>query len=140
MATRAETLTGTGKREEAFSDFLDSFAKTPYGNQLGRVTNEQAVVQSIKNLIKTNLGERLFQPDIGSNVNHSLFELNGYLAATQIEFLIRNTINYHEPRCQLLDVSATPSIDDHAMEITIVFTLINSSEPITINFLLKRVR
>ena len=72
--TRAESISPKGKQGEFFSDFLNSFAKTPVGNQLGRVTNEKSVNQSLRNLIKTNLGERFFQPIVGSDVNASLFE------------------------------------------------------------------
>ena len=54
--TRADSFTPLKKNLEFFSDFLDSFAKTPIGNQLGRVINEQSVNQSMINLIKTNLG------------------------------------------------------------------------------------
>ena len=74
--TRAESISPKEKQGEFFSDFLNSFAKTPVGNQLGRVTNEKAVNQSLRNLIKTNVGERLYQPLIGSDVNASLFENN----------------------------------------------------------------
>jgi hypothetical protein len=60
--TRAQTLTGAGKKEEYYSDFLNSFAKTPVGEQLARVLNERSINQALKNIILTNRGERLFQP------------------------------------------------------------------------------
>ena len=72
-ATRAETLTTASRRTEFHSDFLTSFAKTPVGNQLARVVNDKSINQSLKNLIMTNLGERLFQPFIGSNIYRTLF-------------------------------------------------------------------
>ena len=71
--TRADTFTESKKKIEFFSDFTNSFAKTPFGDQLGKLTNERSVSQSLKNLILTNLGERLFQPFVGSNVNAILF-------------------------------------------------------------------
>ena len=37
--TREESISPKEKQGEVFSDFLNSFAKTPVGNQLGRVTN-----------------------------------------------------------------------------------------------------
>ena len=55
--TRANTLTAAKKQQEFFSDFFDSFVKTPFGNDLARITNERDVNQSLKNLIQTNLGE-----------------------------------------------------------------------------------
>ena len=139
MATRADTLTSTSKKQEYFSDFLDSFSLTPIGNDLGRVINEAAVTQSIKNLIYTNLGERLFQPNIGSNIKNSLFEFNDAINSQNIVFNIQNTIKYNEPRCNLISVIANPA-DDYTFLVNITYSLINNPEPITINMILQRVR
>jgi phage baseplate assembly protein W len=137
--TRAETINGVKKKTEFFSDFLDSFAKTPYGNQLGRVTNEQAVNQSLKNLIFTNVGERLFQPTVGSNVWATLFELNTQPNLSTLEFYIQNTIKNYEPRVNPLKIEAI-SVDDHQIQVNIVYSLINNPALVSFSFLLKRAR
>lgn len=150
--TRAESISPKEKQGEVFSDFLNSFAKTPIGEQLGRVTNEKAVNQSLRNLIKTNVGERLYQPFIGSDVNAALFELNTEAQINRIEFFIENTIRNNEPRVNLIDVLVESSlietttqtnrpIDPNEIVVTIVYNLINSTEEIVLSIpLLKRVR
>jgi phage baseplate assembly protein W len=150
--TRAESISPKEKQGEVFSDFLNSFAKTPVGNQLGRVTNEKAVNQSLRNLIKTNVGERLYQPLIGSDVNASLFENNTEAQLSKIEFFIETTILNNEPRVNLIDVLVESSLDQNTTQtnrpidpneivVTIVYTLINSVEEIVLTIpLLKRVR
>lgn len=150
--TRSDAYTQTNKKQEYFSDFLDSFAVSPIGGELGKVINERAVTQSIKNLIMTSLGERLFQPTIGSNIYNSLFEFNDNLTTSSIEFNIANTLKYNEPRCNLISLKATPIIgnylpavgpnpsNDYTIEVSITYALINNPEPITINFMLRRVR
>lgn len=138
--TRAETLTGSNRRLEYFSDFLTSFAKTPVGDQLARVTNDRAIQQSLKNLIFTNLGERLFQPFIGSNVNTTLFENNVPEDLDTLEFYIENTIKNNERRVNLLGTTVALGNSEHEVVITIVYNTINSPEPVTFEFLLKRVR
>jgi len=150
--TRAESISPKEKQGEIFSDFLNSFAKTPIGEQLGRVTNEKSVNQSLRNLIKTNVGERLFQPFIGSDVNASLFELNTQAKRNDLEFFIRTTIQNNEPRVNLIEVLVESSldsdttqinrlIDTYEIVITIVYTLINNIEEIVLTIpLLKRVR
>jgi len=138
--TRAETLNGVKKKTEFFSDFVNSFAKTPYGNQLGRVTNEQAVNQSLRNLIFTNIGERLFQPTVGSNVWASLFEMNDQPSLSTLEFYIENAIKNYEPRVNPLKIEALSTADDHQIQITIVYNLINNPTPVSFSFLLKRAR
>lgn len=137
--TRADTLTSTIKKQEYFSDFLNSFAVSPVGGELGKVVNERSVTQSIKNLIMTSLGERLFQPTVGSNIYNSLFEFNDNLTNASIEFNIANTLKYNEPRCNLISVNVS-STDDYSLQVTITYALINNPEPITINFMLQRVR
>ena len=137
--TRADRNTSTAKKQEYFSDFLDSFAVSPVGGELGKVVNERSVTQSIKNLIMTSLGERLFQPTVGSNIYNSLFEFNDNLTNASIEFNIANTLKYNEPRCNLISVNVS-STDDYSLQVTITYALINNPEPITINFMLQRVR
>lgn len=140
--TRADTLSQTSRvKKEFFSDFVNSFGKTPVGNQLGRVTDVDSVNQSLRNLIKTNLGERLFQPMVGSEVYASLFE-NNYIENTDmIQLFIENTIKNNEPRVELDSVYINSDrMDENVLEVTIVYNLINNPEPVTLNVLLKRVR
>lgn len=159
--TRADALTGTVKQQEYFSDFLNNFNKTPFGNQLGRAVNEDSVNQSLRNIISTNVGERFFQPGLGSNVYKMLFEPLSVLefgsgsSITNIEFLIRNAIEKNEPRVILIDIAIKSAIaerdsrgqqfragiaDDNSVLIAITYRLINKVDPITLNYVLKRVR
>ena len=139
--TRADTLTGTKKQTEFFSDFVTSFSKTPLGNQLGRVSNEQSVNQSLRNLIKTNLGERLFQPLVGSDILKSLFENNTQENLDMLEFYIDTTVRNNEPRVNLLQtIINTELLGTNSLEISLIYNLINNPDPITLTILLKRVR
>lgn len=139
-ATRAESLTSASRKTEFYSDFLTSFAKSPVGNQLARVVNEKSINQSLKNLIMTNLGERPFQPYIGSNIYKSLFENNTDETLHDLEFYIDNTIKNNEPRVNLLGVDVNTGFTENELVITIVYNTINNSEPITFEYILKRVR
>lgn len=125
--------------QEIYSDFLDSFFKTPFGNDLAKVVNERAVSQSLRNLIKTNVGERLFQPTIGSDVMRSLFEINGAPTTTILKQYITTTIKNNEPRINLLGVTVN-DVDPITIEIIIVYALINNPQPISLSIILKRVR
>lgn len=138
--TRADTLTGSTKKTEYFSDFMDNFDKSPFGNQLAKVTNEKSVSQSIKNLILTNLGERPFQPNIGSDVTTLLFEPNFSDTTDLVEKLIRNCIEVNEPRAILQEIIFPEQTDEHSLEITIVYQVINNPEPVNLTLVLKRVR
>jgi phage baseplate assembly protein W len=139
-ATRAQTLSGSNKREEYYSDFLNSFAKTPVGDQLARVVNERSINQSLKNIILTNRGERLFQPGIGSDVNFMLFENNIESNLSTIEFYIKTSIELHEPRVNLLGVTVDSGQTENEIVINIVYNTINNPTPTLFNYILKRVR
>jgi phage baseplate assembly protein W len=102
--------------------------------------NEFAIINSIKNLVLTNHYERPFQPEIGSNIRRLLFEQVDSITAAQIEREITEVIGNFEPRAQVSRVDAVPSPDENLYKIRLEFFLINSSEPVTINFFLERVR
>lgn len=139
--SRADALTGSSKKIELFSDFLNNFGTTPFGNQLGRVTNEQAIKQSLKNIIRTNIGERLFQPLFGSNVYKSLFEMNDITAQSSLEFYIETAIANWEPRVLLSSVVVeSDSVDMNGINITINYYIVNNTTPLTLTMILKRVR
>jgi phage baseplate assembly protein W len=138
--TRAETLTSSSKKTEYYSDIPNGFNQTIFGNELIKIVNEKSILQSIKNLIYTNLGERLFQPNVGSNIFAMLFEPNFQDYIDQIEFFIRRTIENNEPRAQILQVLFPETQDESSVEITLILQIINNIEPITLNLVFKRVR
>lgn len=139
MVSRADKFTQTQK-QEYFSDFLNNFDNHPVNNTLARVINENSVKQSIRNLILTNFGERLYQPTIGSDITKSLFEPNDVVTAENITFFIKNTIKQNEPRAVLLEVNVYPNPDRNLFDVNLVFSLINNNIPVSLNVILKRVR
>jgi len=139
--TRAQALSGTRKQREFFSDFVTSFKKTPAGDQLGRVINEDSVNQSLRNLIKTNIGERLFQPLVGSDIYALLFEHNTDENLDLVRTYIDAMINNNEPRVNLLNVELiTDFVNENRIEVNLTYNLINNPDPINLTILLKRVR
>jgi phage baseplate assembly protein W len=139
MVSRADKFTQTQK-QEYFSDFLNNFDNHPVNNTLARAINENSVKQSIRNLILTNFGERLYQPTIGSDITKALFEPNDVVTAENITFFIKNTIKQNEPRAILLEVNVYPNPDRNLFDVNLVFSLINNNIPVSLNVILKRVR
>ena len=140
MSTRADRYTQVQKVPDLFSDFLSDLTPHPITKDLMRVRNDQSVKQSIKNLVLTNFGERLFQPTIGSTVNGALFEPNDSLVADDIRDSIARTIAFNEPRASLIEVNVNLDIDSSSISVNIVFALINSMEPQSLDIILRRVR
>jgi len=138
--TRADKFTQTQNKQILFSDFLDNFNITPFNNQLAKVTNENSVRQSITNLVLTNYGERLFQPNVGGNVGDSLFEFADSVTAQNLTYDITNTIKDFEPRANVISVVVYPSPDQNTFIVNIVFSIINSTTQIQIQLTVARVR
>jgi phage baseplate assembly protein W len=140
MATRADKITQLSKKQEFFSDFLTNFDKHPITNNLAKTTNEESVKQSLRNLILTNIGERLFEPTVGSNVLASLFEPDDVVTAQNIVYHINLTVAQNEPRVNMLDVSVVPLPDQNAFSVSLLFSIINNPTPIALSLILRRVR
>jgi phage baseplate assembly protein W len=140
MSTRADRYTQLDKIPDMFGDFLSDLTPHPISKDLVRLKNDQSVRQSIKNLVLTNYGERPFQPNIGSNVNRSLFEPNDGFLTDDIETSIRTTIQANEPRVYLVSVTVIPTSDTNTISVNIVFSIINNMQPQSLDVILRRVR
>ena len=125
---------------QIYSDFLNDLTPHPVVKDIVKYTNENAVSKSIRNLLLTNRGERLYQPDIGSDIKRMLFEPMGDSISELISTYITNTINTYEPRAKVLNISAIPDYDNNLYSVFIKYMVINKQEPITINISLRRVR
>jgi phage baseplate assembly protein W len=122
------------------SDFHRDLTIVPGKADIARKANEEAVKESIRNLILTNRGERPYQPDVGCNVRGLLFENITPQTLNLLEESIRSVINGYEPRCNLIGVDVTGALNSNTVTVTIVFSLINSIEPITFSIILDRIR
>lgn len=123
--------------------YKDLFAATLFDSDtkdLSLITNEDAVKNSIINILLTNVGEKLFNSVFGSEINKLLFENITPQTTSSIISLITSAIENFEPRARLVDITASPLPDENAYAVTIIFSVINKTEPITLEFLLNRVR
>lgn len=102
--------------------------------------DEQAIKNSVKNLILTINYERPFHPEIGTQVNNLLFEPATPLLSALLEKTIRNTIENFEPRVDLTDVSAVINPDSNSVDISIQFTILNTQTPQNLKLVLERTR
>jgi phage baseplate assembly protein W len=130
----------TRRKSEIYSDFHKDMTQSPINFDLARKIDEEAVKESIRNLILTDRGERLFQPDIGSDVRKMLFENITNATIELIKDLISTTIRNYEPRVNLIGVDVITSIDSLQLDVIITFNIINRLEPVTFVITLDRAR
>jgi len=133
-------ITPRTKGREFFSDFGSNLEIIPGRSDLARKVNEAAVKESIKNLILTDRGERLFQPEIGCNIRGQLFENATPNTILILKENIKSTLKTYEPRCVVKDVIVSGNIDRNELGVTIIFSVINSGRDSSLSIDLSRVR
>lgn len=128
------------KNTRTFTDLDLNFIANPVTGDVSRRFDENAIKQSVKNLVLTNHYERPFHPEIGSQVNSLLFEPFSPLTKVMMERAIINTLTNFEPRVEVLDVQCILNPDNHTVYVTVEFRIINTQRPIVVDFTLQRTR
>lgn len=134
------TTTPLKKRQTLYSDFYKDLTINPISLDLAIKRDEEAVKESLKNLILTDRGERLMQPNIGSDVRASLFENATPATIKILEERVRDVINNHEPRVSIIDINVTSFYDENRVQITIYFYVRNREDPLSVDVFIERVR
>jgi hypothetical protein len=127
-------------KEVYYSDFSKSFAIHPERMDVVRLVNENSITEALKNLILTQQGERFFNLDLGTNINSLLFENASPITMSALNNLIRTAISNFEPRVKIIEIRVEDSADENGLAVYLTFGIVNRTEPITIQFLLNRVR
>jgi len=114
---------------KAFKDINLSFKRHPVTNDLVVIKNEDAIKQSVKNIIFTILGEKPFLPLFGSKLNSSLFELDTNFNETKISDEISSVLLNNEPRISNILVSVINPDDTHELNVTIQYDITGIPSP-----------
>jgi len=113
----------------AFKDINLSFKRHPVTNDVLTIRDEDAIKRSVKNIIFTILGEKPFQPNFGSVINESLFDLSTNLNEVRITDEIRVSLTNYEPRISNILVKVTVRPDSNEMNATVQYDITGISAP-----------
>lgn len=138
--TYADKFTTTPLYNERFSDFYSNLNKNFGTGDLARITNEDAIFSSLRNIVLTRKGERPFFPEFGCNITSLLFENYTQFTQRTAETEVRTAIENFEPRVTLIRLQVNGRPDDNTVDVSLYFTIINRPETFSINFLLSRIR
>lgn len=123
-----------------FTDLDLNFIANPNDGDVSVKTDTAAVKQSIKNLILTKNFEKPFHPEIGCQANNLLFEpASPFLQVTMAES-IKRLLSAYEPRANILQVTVNVNEDNHSIDMTILFRIINTFTTDTVNLSVTRTR
>lgn len=142
MATKfdAEKYTTASKVKDFYSDIPTNLDIHPGTKDVLRVRNDQAIIQSVRNLILTDMNERPFQPKVGSSIRQALFEPISPITSHAIRIAIEDVLNNYEPRVEMLDTVVEPDEMADGYYVHLKFALINKIEPVEIDLFLDRNR
>ena len=125
----------------SFKDLNITFKKHPVTNDVVVSKDASAIKQAIVNLLLTNKGERLMNPEYGSDIRRYLFEPLDYGTSALVKQNIVTTIGRFEPRISVQEIVSRPDFENNGFEITMTYSIVGTSNPpVTVDFFLSRTR
>ncbi len=85
--------------------------------------NDQALLESVTNIIATEPGQRIMYPDFGTKLNQYVFEPIDPITAFNIQKEIEFALTKYEPRIENLFINVTPQEDLNTYTIDVLFNL-----------------
>lgn len=125
-----------------YSDINQSFLLHPNTGDVAKRFDLDAIKASIKSILRTSKGEKLFNPTFGADINKLLFELITPFTKVMIDRVISEEIKKWEPRVDINAVTVNSDPDYNGqIDIDVLFT-VKSATPVTssVTVTLERIR
>ncbi len=113
----------------SFKDLSMSFKVNPLNDDLIPLKNEAAIARSIRNIVFTSPGEKIFNPEFGSEISKVLFENIDEISAISIKDEIETSIRNYEPRVKLEEVDIEPNYDNNQFDVRINYRIVGIDVP-----------
>ena len=113
----------------AFKDINLSFKRHPVTNDVITIRDEDAIKRSVKNIIFTILGEKPFEPNFGSVISQSLFDLNTNLNEIRISDEIKQSLLNYEPRIDNTEVTVSVYPESNELNCIIQYDIVGIPAP-----------
>lgn len=126
--------------QKEHSDLDFGFTVNPNIGDVARQKNVNAIRQSVLNILRTNHGERPFNPLFGANLRSYLFENIDNVSIVAIANAVETAIQNDEPRVKVLNVVVTSKADTNEVDITCTIEIISTGGTITVATALERIR
>ena len=117
------------RKSRAFKDISLSFSPHPVTNDLPVLTNERAIIRSVRNLVETIPSERFFNSLIGTSIRDSLFDNFDRSTVMIIEDEVRQVVANYESRVTNVGVKVKANPDDNFLSVTVFFEIVGLQLP-----------
>jgi len=127
------------KFTQSYKDISLAFRKHPVTDDLVVTKDSAAIKQAITTLLLTDIGERLFQPDLGSSLRQFLFEPLDYGTASLIKQAIKECIGNYEPRVNITSIVCDPNTNYDGFDVEMTYKIVGTEQPpVTVDLFLSR--
>ena len=126
-------------RKVEFRDLDLTLKLHPHRKDITPLKDDNAVRNSLKNLVMTNFFERPFQPSLGANLRGLLFEHADALTELAMKDNIERAV-LEEPRVKLLDTVIKDLSDKNAYRITLKYLIKENNRQEDVDIVLRRLR
>jgi phage baseplate assembly protein W len=109
----------------------------PFGPFNKTYSTKEQIKSNLINLLLTNKGERVFNPEFGADIRRVLFEGITEDTSALIQNLITTNVNYFIPEVNVVDVVVEPNEDNNSYNIILKYSLAISgtADQITVQFI-----
>lgn len=126
----------TPEESRAFRDVSMTLSRNPLSGDINILKDDVAIKNAVKNIILTKPGEKLYEPNFGSNVTQLLFEPLDFIILEEIKVEILRVIYAYEPRVKIEDVILN-EVGDYQVDCTISYKIVGQQETKELTFLLE---
>ena len=109
-----------------YKDISADFDANAITGDIDPVKDAISVKRGITNILLTSMFERLFQPELGSNLKDILFEPIDEITTARIEREVRSAIDAWEKRAEVLNVFVDPDEEYNRYKVSVTFRPLNA--------------
>lgn len=129
------------RKSRSFKDISLSFVPHPVTKDLPVLTNERAIMRSVRNLVETIPTEKFFNTLLGTDIRDTLFENYTNSTVMLIRDQIRTTLRNFEPRVENVEIDVNGQPDLNAFEVVVFYDIVGIPLPRQVfTFLLEPTR
>lgn len=104
------------------------------------VVNKDSVKQSIRMMLDTSRGSRMFLPDYGCRIRGFLFEQFDESTASRLGQEIQETLQNYEPRIDILNINVNMDWQQTQYNVIVIYRLVNTQTIDTLNVTLEKMQ
>lgn len=125
---------------KVYKDIDMSFSRNFVSGDIARKYDISAIKQAIKNIIYTNLGEKPFYPEWGSQIHRILFEPIDEFSKTVLIRIVTEAIQNSEPRVEVEEITVKENDEQNAYDLKIYFYAVGIRDIQEMEVVLDRLR